>query len=213
MEQPAAAVVPLEGRGGLPAARLHGRPLLGHVLDTLAGVEGLASVTVTVAAEEQPAPLLAALPVAGEVRAEDPDAWWEALDRTGPVLVVDPLCPRVPAALLARLRDQVARTGRAAAAYRPVTDTLKALAQGRVAGTLDREALVAVTSPVVLPAAVLGPPGPGRRPPTEDLAALVGWLRGRGGVDLVEAPPEARRVADVEGVRVLECLEDLAGHP
>ena len=73
-----------------------------------------------------------------------------------------------------------------------------------VEGTLDRSALAIVTSPVVFAGRVLaGAPAP----PAYDFGVLAGWLRTRGGLELVEAPPLARRVGDEAALRVLEALE------
>ncbi|MGA8847782.1 MAG: hypothetical protein WB471_14300, partial [Nocardioides sp.] len=71
--------------------------------------------------------------------------------------------------------------------------------------TLDRDQLVRVCSPIVLPPAVvaaldLGPED------VADLAALAARLQARFPVHLSQAPPEARRVDTVEDVAVLEAM-------
>jgi len=86
---------------------------------------------------------------------------------------------------------------------RPVTDTVKVVEDGVVGATVDRDGLVAVASPVVLPPAVLEALD---EPPATDFLALVAALRRRFPVELVEAPPAARRIGSVEDLRVLEAL-------
>ena len=72
---------------------------------------------------------------------------------------------------------------------RPVTDTVKLVEDGYVGSTLDREGLLQVVSPVVLPPAVVAALD---GLPTSDLAALVALLAGTYPVTTLEAPPEAR---------------------
>ncbi len=92
---------------------------------------------------------------------------------------------------------------------RPVTDTIKTVAADRVGETVDRESLVAVTSPVVLSAeAVAALDG---WPDLADFAALVTSLRSRFPVELLEAPSLGRRVEDESAVVLLEAFEEL--HP
>jgi len=86
---------------------------------------------------------------------------------------------------------------------RPVTDTVKIVADGVVGETVDRDELVAVASPVVLPATVVAALG---ALPSTDFVALVAELRRRYPVELVEAPASARRVASADDLRVLEAL-------
>ena len=88
------------------------------------------------------------------------------------------------------------------AGVRPVTDTVKQVADGLVGSTVDREGLVALASPVVLPARVVRELAAA---PGTDLVALV---RSLPDVELVEAPPEGRRVASDDEVRLLEGLTD-----
>jgi len=58
-------------------------------------------------------------------------------------------------------------------------------------------------SPVVLPASVVAALG---ELPSTDFVELVAHLRRRYPVELVEAPPAARRIGSVEDLRVLEAL-------
>jgi 2-C-methyl-D-erythritol 4-phosphate cytidylyltransferase len=86
---------------------------------------------------------------------------------------------------------------------RPVTDTVKQLDEGRVGDTVDRAELLQVASPVVLPAAVVAAVD---GLSTTDFASLVAELATRFSVETLEAPAEARRVADEADLRVLEAL-------
>ena len=86
----------------------------------------------------------------------------------------------------------------------PVTDTVKVVADGLVGRTLDRSALVAVASPLVLPAALVASLP---RRPSSDLARAVADLTASGHtVETVPAPPEARRVSSPDDVRLLAAL-------
>lgn len=185
------AVVPLEGRGDLPFQTVHEIPLLVHAARALAG---LGPVVVT-GDRRQRRRARGLLP--GWVDLADPEDVWSAEQRR--VLLHDSLCPLVPRWFL----EQLGGEHGSAAAYRPVTDTLKVVEDDRTAGTVDREQFGIVTSPLLL-ADVAG------RPPTEDFAAVVGWLRARTPVKLVEAPSIGRRVADVGSLSVLESVDALA---
>ena len=111
-------------------------------------------------------------------------------------VVLDPLCPLVPGEFVAELVDRVRATGRPHAGVRPVTDTVKTMRGGLVGETVDRESLLQLAAPVVLP-------GPVQVPDT--LIELVASLAE---VVFVEAPPLARRVSDVSDVRLLEALAE-----
>ena len=98
-----------------------------------------------------------------------------------------------PPAFIAACLERARTTGRVVVGVRPVTDTVKVVADGVVGETLDRDGLLAVTSPLVLPAAVLAAAGPQR--PSRDLARAVADLAAAGHrVEPVAAPPEGRRV-------------------
>jgi hypothetical protein len=189
-------VVPLEGRGGLPFQTVREIPLLVHAVAALAG---LGPVVVT-GDEQQRGRARPLLPSAVDVAG--PDEVWAA-PRPGRLLLHDCLCPLVPREFLA----QVAAAAGSAAAYRPVTDTLKVVEDGRAVGTLDRDRFGIVTSPLLL-VDVVG------RPPTEDFAATVEWLRARTSVAVVEAPSVGRRAADPGSLSVLESVDAVArGEP
>lgn len=130
-------------------------------------------------------------------------ASWERVRRSDRALVLhDVACPMVTPGFLADCARTVGR-GEALAAVRPVTDTVKVVRDGRVGGTVDRERLRAVCSPVVL-SAELCQALPAL--PTTDLAGLVVALRAVCEVRLVEAPTEARRVGSAAELRVLQAL-------
>lgn len=182
--EPALGVVPVEGRGSLPFALVHGESLL-----------AAASWALTTAGAE-----LYDLSVA-----------WSQVREAGRVLVVhDPLCPLVPAAFLAEAVEECRRTGAVVVGCRPVTDTVKEVAgvedDGtlRLGATLDRDALVAVASPLVLPAAVVE--ALAEEPDVSDLPALATALAGRFPVRQLLAPPLGRRVADEAELEVLGAL-------
>lgn len=149
-----------------------------------------------------------------------PDTWWHRVVADGrPVLVHDALCPLVTAGFITTvLARGEAQPGQGVAAVRTVTDTLKAVVDGRITETIDRDALVTVTSPVLVPdGALVDTADP---MPVDDGAALVAWLRRRVPVDLVRAPSLGRRIEDVRAVRLLESLDEVAhrvraeaGHP
>jgi 2-C-methyl-D-erythritol 4-phosphate cytidylyltransferase len=92
--------------------------------------------------------------------------------------------------------------------FRPVTDTVKRSDGDRLGATVDRTGLRAVTSPVVVPAAVLaGLDGLD----TSDFAALVADLATRAEVVWLEAPPLSRRVRDEDDLADLEALSRAEG--
>jgi len=164
-------------RGSLPFALIHGEALVACATWALdeAGV----------------APLDLTVPWSAVVEAEEP------------YVLHDPLCPMTPAGFIARCVEAAVERDVVVVAVRPVTDTVKTLADGLVGDTLDREQLVEVTSPIVLPAAVVAQLD---APPGGDFAALAAELAARFPVLTVTAPPEARRVASVDDLRLLEAL-------
>jgi 2-C-methyl-D-erythritol 4-phosphate cytidylyltransferase len=135
----------------------------------------------------------------------DASVEWERIVATGSDLVLhDSLCPMTPPSFIAACLDRVRATGRPVVGVRPVTDTVKVVDHQLVGATLDRESLLAVTSPLVLPAAVLADLG---ALPSADLAQAVADLAAGGhAVETLAGPPEGRRVSSAEDVRVLEAL-------
>ena len=167
-----------EDRGSLPYALLHGEALVTCAAWAL-GDSGVDLVDATVA--------------------------WEDIVEAGRDLVLhDALCPMTPPAFITACLDRARATGLPVVGVRPVTDTVKVVADDRVGETLDRASLVAVTSPLAVPAAVLAELA---RRPSGDLAAAVADLSAAGHrVETLEAPAEGRRVASVDDVRLLAAL-------
>jgi 2-C-methyl-D-erythritol 4-phosphate cytidylyltransferase len=130
--------------------------------------------------------------------------WAGLVDAGEDVVFHDALCPMTPPAFIAACLEQARTSGEVVVGVRPVTDTVKVVADGLVGQTLDRDDLVAITSPLVLPAHVVAQLD--RRPVT-DLAQAVADLAAAGHrVAFVQAPSEGRRVASAEDVRVLDAL-------
>ncbi len=119
----------------------------------------------------------------------------------GGLVLLDERCPGVTADVVRRV--VASAEGAVAVGVRPVTDTVKALRDGYVGPTVDRDGLVAVCSPVVVPASLRAPVGLLGAP--HDLPGLVGRLVD-GGVPLrlVEVPVGGRRVADAAELALLE---------
>jgi 2-C-methyl-D-erythritol 4-phosphate cytidylyltransferase len=135
----------------------------------------------------------------------DASVTWQGLVDAGEDVVLhDSLCPMTPPAFIAACLEQARTSGDVVVGVRPVTDTVKVVADDRVGATLDRDDIVAITSPLVLPPAVVALL---HRRPTSDLARAVADLAAAGHrVRLLPAPSEGRRVASVEDVRVLAAL-------
>jgi hypothetical protein len=116
---------------------------------------------------------------------------------SGDVILVihDPACPNVPASFVRELIEACGATGRSQMAVLAVTDTIKVTDGPTVGETLDRDTLAVLASPLVLP--------PGVRPRGRDMAGLLDDLCSRGGVDLVEAPPEVVRLMDASDTAFL----------
>ena len=175
-------LVPTEGRGSLPYALVHGESL--------------------VAAASW------ALSTAG-VELFDYSVSFEAVRDTGRALVVhDPLCPLTPASFIEEAVEDAERTGAVVVGVRPVTDTVKEYAGGQLGATLDRDDLVGVASPVVLPASVVATLD---ELDTSDLPALVAELSTRFPVRHLPAPPLGRRVTGEAELEVLVALSRAAG--
>ena len=164
-------------RGSLPFALVHGEPLVAAAAWAL----GEAGVTLV-----------------------DIGTGWDDLAAAeAPFVLHDALCPLAPPGFLAECVAHAADSASVTVGVRPVTDTVKQLDDGRVGDTVDRTELVQVVSPIVLPAAVVAAL---EGLPTSDFAALVAQLALRFPVEILEAPAEARRVADEADLRVLEAL-------
>jgi 2-C-methyl-D-erythritol 4-phosphate cytidylyltransferase len=205
------------GRGRLAFEPLHGEALLAHVLRTAGRVAaGHAEHP------DQPVALLldpgqdadeirrTASGAGVRVEAVEASVWWSG--RRGGVLLLDVLCPLLPVAFVFEvLRRAHASPETAVVGFRPVTDTVKSVVDGRIMGTIDRERLGIVTSPVWVPGEALAGTAPGQAPDVpSDVSELVGWLRERCPVELVRSPSVGRRVEDVASVHLLECVDEIA---
>ena len=121
----------------------------------------------------------------------------------------DALCPMTPPDFIASCLAHARATGRPVVGVRPVTDTVKVVDGGLVGDTLDRDSLLAVASPLVVPAVVVA--GLAGRP-VADLARAVTDLAAAGHpVETLTAPPEGRRVSSAEDVRLLGALTSAQG--
>ncbi|WP_300404074.1 2-C-methyl-D-erythritol 4-phosphate cytidylyltransferase [Nocardioides sp.] len=175
----ALGIVLVDDRGSLPFALIHGEALVAAAAWSL-GESGITPV--------------------------DLGTQWAGLVDSGePVVLHDVLCPMTPPSFLAECLIDAVEHQHVVIGVRPVSDTVKQVVDGFVGATLDRDDLVRVCSPIVLPPAVvagldLGPDD------LADLAALAAMLRDRYPVRLREAPPEARRVDSADDVAVLEAL-------
>jgi 2-C-methyl-D-erythritol 4-phosphate cytidylyltransferase len=199
------------GRGRLPLELLHGEALLAHVLRTASrtGPGRSAQRVVVLLDPDQDADEIRQVAAGAGVRTEAVEAadWWPG--QSGGVLLLDVLCPLLPAAFVGEVQRRVqARPGTAVVGFRPVTDTVKSVVAGRIMGTIDRERLGIVTSPVWVPGEIL-PAGHALDVPL-DVGELVGWLRERCPVELVRSPSVGRRVEDVASVHLLECVDEIA---
>lgn len=115
------------------------------------------------------------------------------------LVLLDERCPGVTASDVERV--VAAAGGSVAAGVRPVTDTVKTLEDGYVGPTVDRDGLVAVCSPVVVPADLVDRVGLAR----DDLQGLVARLLDDGiPMSFVEVPATARRLADVDELALLQ---------
>jgi 2-C-methyl-D-erythritol 4-phosphate cytidylyltransferase len=129
---------------------------------------------------------------------------WVTLAESGqPFVLHDALCPLTPPAFLAACVAHADRSAAVTVGVRTVTDTVKELDDGRVGRTVDRSTLAQVVSPVVLPSSVVAAFD---GVPSLDFVALVTALAERFPVEALDAPAEARRVADEADLAVLEAL-------
>lgn len=175
---PSLGVVVEEGRGSLPFSLVHGEALVACAAWAL----GEAGVTIV-----------------------DATVPWETMrEADQPLVLQDALCPMTPPAFVVECVRRAAAADVPVVGVRPVTDTVTEVADGLVGATVDRDGLVALAAPVVLPVRLVrsldAMPGP-------DLAALVGSLPD---AELVEAPAAGRAVASEEDLRLLEALTDPA---
>jgi hypothetical protein len=200
----------LAGRARLAHHPLHGEPLYAHALRALTDAVGPG--TVVTDDGEVPRVTREVARWQRDTRVVAGDEWWDAVrdDRDRGLIAHDVLCPLVGADFIrsvvdrSRVRPHVSFVG-----VQAVTDTLKTVIDGTIRGTIDRERVATVTSPVLIAAKVLqsldGPP------PVADFAEVVTWLRERGEVELVKAPSLGRRLEGERGIHLLESLDEV-GH-
>jgi 2-C-methyl-D-erythritol 4-phosphate cytidylyltransferase len=175
--------VPLDGRGSMPFALMHGESLVA-VASWALGEAGVEILDFTA-------------------------GWADVRGRDAALVVHDPLCAGTPATFLTEAITAAIEGDVVVAGARPVTDTVKVVDAGVLGETVDRAGLLAVTSPVVLPASVVA--ALGTPPLVEDLADLVTLLRADHEVVFLEAPPQGRRVVEESDLRLVEALA--AGSP
>jgi 2-C-methyl-D-erythritol 4-phosphate cytidylyltransferase len=121
------------------------------------------------------------------------------------VVIHDPLCPGVSTASM-RWLIEFWSPGTVTVAVRPVVDTVKAVDDGVVAGTLNREGLRMISSPLVMPAdRIAAMPQLVER--LADLASLVATLRRACEMVLVPVDPSSGRIQDPSSVALLEALD------
>lgn len=175
-------VVPLEGRGSLPFALVHNESL--------------------VAAASW------ALTEAGVTLYDFAVSFAAVRDAEQMLVIHDPLCPLTPASFIEEAIEEGIRTGAVVVGVRPVTDTVKEHDGQRLGATVDRDDLICVTSPVVLPVAVVATL---EDLDTDDLAVLVADLATRFPVRYLPAPPLGRRINDEADLEVLGALSSASG--
>ncbi|MEO9324298.1 2-C-methyl-D-erythritol 4-phosphate cytidylyltransferase [Nocardioides sp. C4-1] len=180
-EPTALGAVLTDDRGSLPFLLVHGEALAAAAAWSL----GEAGVTIV-----------------------DASVSWDGVREAGadgePFVLHDSLCPLTPPDFIAACLDRARETGAVVVGVRPVTDTLKVVADGLVGATVDRDAMTLVCSPVVLPAPVVAGLA---EAPSSDLTELVSALAVDHEVVRVEAPPSAGRVSGPDDVRLLEALD------
>jgi len=170
-------VVPIDGRGSLPFALVHGESLV-----------AAASWALTTAG----------------AKLFDYGTPFEGVQDADQMLVVhDPLCPLTPAAFIEEASEECAQTGSVVVGVRPVTDTVKEYDGENVGATRDREELMSVTSPVVLPATVVAALD---ELETDDLPDFVEKLAQRFPVRYLPAPPLGQRIVNEDDLEVLGAL-------
>ena len=150
-----------------------------------------------------------ALGEAGVTLVDAGTQWSSLVVAEEPLVLHDPLCPLTPPDFIAAC-VAAAADGAVVVGVRPVTDTVKTVEDGYVGATVDRDGLLQVASPVVLPPQVVAAL---EALPTTDLAALVAGLAGTAHVLTLEAPPTARRVSAEDDLRLLEALTPPAPRP
>ncbi len=144
-----------------------------------------------------------ALGEAGVTLVDSRTTWVAVRDAGEPVVLHDALCPMTPPDFIASCVRRALAEDAVVVATRPVTDTIKVVADGLVAETVPRDGLTAVVSPVVLPPSVLAAVEAG---PDVDLVSLVADLARTHRIVTLEAPASARRVGSQAEITILEAL-------
>jgi 2-C-methyl-D-erythritol 4-phosphate cytidylyltransferase len=176
-EDQALGWVPVEGRGSMPFALVHGESLVAAASWAL-GEAGVALFDASVS--------------------------YDQVRRSGRALVLhDPLCPLTPVDFLREAIERSEETDAVVVGFRPVTDTVKQVDGDRLDATVDRAGLREVTSPVVVPARVLSGL---ERLDSADFPRLVATLAGVAELVWLEAPPLGRRIHDEADLPDLEAL-------
>lgn len=211
MDQPLRhALLVLAGRAELVFHELHREPLYVHGLRALTEAAGHVVVSADPTDVSRVRDDMRRLRLRADVVAGD--GWWDDVrrERRRGLVVHDALCPLVDGDFVGSVLQRAdARPAVSFVGIRGVTDTLKAVVDGQIQGTIDRERVATVTSPAVIaPELLRGLDGP---PPVHAFAELVGWLRARGEVELVKSPSLGRRIDDARSVRMLESLDEV-GH-
>jgi len=174
---PALGMVVDQGRGSLPYSLIHGESLIACAAWGL-GDSGVTPIDFST-------------------------EWAGVVDSGEPFVLHDALCPLAPASFISQCLAVAVESDTVVIGFRPVTDTVKQVADGIVGGTVDRTTLRAIASPIVLPARVVAELD---AVPSYDFVELASALDARFPVTWVEAPSEARRVSTADELLVLEAL-------
>jgi 2-C-methyl-D-erythritol 4-phosphate cytidylyltransferase len=197
-------VVPVVGRGPLVHGSLSGMPLVERAVALAASV---CPTVLVVHADTERVILSARAGLDLVALPEEERVLRHHLQAADLVVIHDPLCPLVPESFVRRLVDNAA--GAVMVAVRPVVDTIKATEDGVIAGTVDRERLRVVSSPLVVPAVLLAAV-PDLGAALSDLPGLVETLRGQARVELVIAPSVSRRIEDSSSLRLMASVDAVA---
>lgn len=230
-----AAVVPIlpscahSGAPPVSSLCLHGQPLFVHAARALASLPGARVVVTTPtgpSGEVQRALTKAQLAGVRVMTGVDSvgAALAIALDdvvgssriggqhEVGVVLLHDPRCPLVPASFLGEVLGRaVDEPGAVHVGTRPVTDTVKAVDDGSVRATVDRDILRVLTSPLVLSVTTLRRLyDDGHLLGCVDIVDVLELVRATGiRVRWVAASNLSRRIEDQAEVSLLECLVEV----
>src|SRR5262245_13436328 len=198
-------------------AALAGRPLLAESLERLDASDWVDAIVVAAPPEwEEPAILLAEELVASKVtsvvtggatRAESVrNALAEVSDEALVVLVHDAARPLLEDAVIERVLGGLDGTVEGVVPGLAVRDTVKRIERGLVAGTVDRNGLVAVQTPQAFLADRLRAAYAGELAGATDCASLVERAGGR--IAVVEGDPQLGKVTTAEDLKRVEQLLD-----